>query len=255
MTRPCISITSFLVICQSLGPALADDPKPPVRTISVSGTAKVNVVPDEVVLTIGVEARNAKLDVAKKEVDAGIQKAIAVAKDSGIEAKDVQTDRLELRPEYEDREFAQQYSGKLPKLLGYFAHNRISITLRDVSKREDLITALLKAGINSIESVDFQTSKLREYRDQARLMAIRAAKEKAELMARELGMKVGKPVTITEQSYPSYYAGRSNRLSNVQQTVAEVPSAASEDGGTVALGQIGVSATVQIIFELVDTGS
>jgi len=178
---------------------------------------------------------------------------MALTKERGVEPKDVQTDQIEMHPTYDPFD--------AHTLVRYTVSNQIAITLRDVSKREGLITALFKAGLNTLSSIDFRTSKLREYRDQARVMAVRAAKDKAELLARELGMKVGKPLNIIEQGSPVYYGygGRYNRWSmaqqNQQNVAANAGGADTDDEGTVALGQIGINASVQVMFELVDGGS
>jgi uncharacterized protein YggE len=184
-----------LIVALISAPCMAGDESK--RTINVTGTATVKVVPDEVTLTIGVTNTNLALELAKKEVDAGIKKVMVVVKEMGIEAKDVQTDRLSMYPNYQYHNGAE--SDKPPTFVGYCVSNHVCIVLRDISKCEDLITALFAAGINTIDDVTFQTSKLREHRDQARLLAVRAAKEKAALIAGEFGMKVGKPITIKEE--------------------------------------------------------
>ncbi|HVP12579.1 MAG TPA: SIMPL domain-containing protein, partial [Phycisphaerae bacterium] len=181
--------TALILTFSSLPCMAGDETKPPTRTISVTGTATVKVVPDEVTLSIGVTSTNLSLETAKNEVDAAIKKVMAVVKEMQIEAKDVQTDRLSMRPKY------QQFCGaqsdrpdKPPVFVGYCVSNDVCIILRDTSRCEQLITALLAAGVNTIDDVDFETSKLRQHRDKARLMAVQVAKEKAALIAGEFGM-------------------------------------------------------------------
>ena len=241
-----MSLLFGLVLGLCLNPArsAADEEKPPQRTIIVNGTATVQVVPDEVVLTAGVEKLDLKLDVAADEVRAGIKQALAVAKEMGIEEKDLQTARLVVQPQYDE---GNAYRKGSRKLIGYLASGQIAITLREPSKCEELISSLLKAGINTIEDIDFRTSEAREYRDKARLMAVQAAKEKAALLAGEFGMTVGKPITIAEDPE----SGRSsNRGVLVNYLTGGGYRTEDGEGQTVALGQISITAKVSITFDL-----
>ncbi len=70
-------------------------------------------------------------------------------------------------------------------------------------------------GANRLYGVQFATSELRKYRDVARVMATRAAKEKAESLTREIGRKIGKAYSIEEEQAGSWDA----RLRNVSQNV------------------------------------
>jgi uncharacterized protein YggE len=80
-------------------PALsAETPMP--RTISTSGDAVVNVVPDEVVLGLGVETFASKLEDAKKANDERAAKLVAVIKAAGVEEKHIQTTTIQLEIRY-----------------------------------------------------------------------------------------------------------------------------------------------------------
>lgn len=72
------------------------------RLITVTGDAEVRVVPDEVILTLGVETWNKDLNIAKKENDQRIRKIVALAKKHKIETKHIQTDYISIEPRYED---------------------------------------------------------------------------------------------------------------------------------------------------------
>ncbi len=63
---------------------------------------------------------------------------------------------------------------------------------------EELVTKVLQAGVNYVHGIDFQTTEFKKYREQARNLALRAAKEKAEMMAGVLGQSAGAPIQINE---------------------------------------------------------
>ncbi len=220
----------------------------PPRTVSVSGSASVKVAPDQVLLTIGVETVAPGLAFAKSENDARVKKVLAALRSAGAEEKSLQTDHVSVEPRYE-------YDGKNgQRLVGYAVRRSAVATLKDVKKFEGLLSAALEAGANHVHGVDFQTTKLREHRDEARRLAIKAAREKAELLAGELGQKLGRPTAISEGNsrwwmpYGSW-GGRGAMMAQnaVQNAGGGGPS--SEDS-TVALGQISVDADVSVTFEL-----
>ena len=114
---------------------------------------------------------------------------------------------------------------------------------------------MLQAGATYIHGVDFRTTELRKYRDQARALAIKAAREKAEALARELGQQVGAPLHINEEQsgwyswYGSWWGGRYGNVAT-QNVVQNAGGQAWGGEGTIAPGQISVTARVAVEFEL-----
>lgn len=226
--------------------APADEPKTPTRTISVVSTGSVLVAPDEMGLTFGIEMVNEKLDVARQEVTAAVQRALAVAKDLGVDAKDMQTERYQMYPEYE----TLKDSGARGKLLGYLVRSRISLTLRDVSKADALLTSLLGAGIADIKAVEFRTSKLRQHRYEACASAMQAARDTASALASELGLRVGKAITVTEEAAAGDAPG-DRRSAPARPSEVDRSSGGPAGGAScIALGQIAVTASFLVVFAL-----
>ena len=117
-----------------------------------------------------------------------------------------------------------------------------TITLRDLSKYESLMTKLLEAGINRVNGINFGVSETRKYRDEARSKAVRAAKEKAAAMAADLGQTVGKPWDISEESGWNSYQYAANSFSNGRTREA--------DESAIAPGQLTIRASVKVSFQL-----
>lgn len=170
------------------------------RQISVTGNAEIRVKPDEVILNLGIETNDLKLDVAKNENDARVKRVLALGKAAGIEDKHIQTEYLNIEPRYRDYEDKRVF-------LGYWVRRSVALTLRDVTKFDDLLTKVVEGGANYVHGIEFRTTDLRKYRDQAREKAIVAAREKAEALSGALGLKLGKAKMIDEGSggwWPSY---------------------------------------------------
>src|SRR5215217_4614831 len=124
------------------------------RSINVSGDADVKVVPDEVVLTLGVETHDMNLSTAKKDNDERVQRIISISKEMGIESKYVQTNFISIQPRYKDSYDQQTF-------FGYWVQKTIVVTLKDLTKFEDLLTQFLEAGANYVQGIQFRTTELR----------------------------------------------------------------------------------------------
>ena len=139
------------------------------RSVQVSGAAVVNVTPDRAQVQLGVQSNGTAPDEVQKANFQEIQKVISAVRSLGVEAKDIATDYYIVYPVYDD------YNSLVIK--GYRIDNTVSITLRDVSLVDDVILIALKVGANEVQDVQFYTSELRKYRDQARELAMKAAFE------------------------------------------------------------------------------
>lgn len=219
------------------------------RLISVTGEAEVRVVPDEVVLTVGVETRDENLSKAKSDNDERVRKVLDLADDYGIESKHIQTSYISIEPRYDDDYFGSEV------LKDYWVRKTVVITLKDISKFEDLLTGLLEAEVNYVHGIQFRTSELRKHRDRARALAIKAAQEKAVDMAGELGQDVGRPWAINEyqsgwwSGYGSWW-GSGWGGSMTQNVIQDVGVGLDSGEGTLAPGQITVKAQVNVSFEM-----
>jgi len=217
--------------------------------ITVNGEAVVNVKPDKIVITLGGETWDADIVAAKQKNDEILKKARATIRDLGVPEREIQTDYLSIEPSYGYRK---------EDVLGYFVRNTIVVTLTDAAKVEKLITDVLQAGVNYIHGIDFQTTEFKKYREQARELALKAAKEKADKMAAVLGQSVGAPIQINESyggspwwywsSWSGWGYGRNQGMS--QNVVQNVQGGSSEISDTIALGKISIRAAVAVTFEL-----
>lgn len=229
----------FVVLLAVAANAFAED-KPEPRLVTVAGEAEVNVAPDEVVFDLTVSTFNRELRVAKSQTDERLKNVVALAKRYGVADADVQTDYINLTPRYRGDNEARA-------LLGYSVRKDLVLTLRDVTRAEGLLSELLAGDVTRINSVSFRSSQMRKYRDQARDMAMRAAREKAAALAGAVGQKIGRAYSIEEESpTPRGYASQ-NTMSNA---VSFDSDSASASEGTLALGLIKISARVTVKFEL-----
>jgi uncharacterized protein YggE len=235
-----------LSLVSAVSPAFSAraDETPP-RSLSTSGEAIVYVVPDEVIVNFGIETFSPDLDKAKSANDERASGLVKSIKGLGIDEKHIRTDTLQVQIQYRGR----AWEG----VEGYIARRAYSVTLKDTKLFEKLIDEALKNGANELAGFEFRTTELRKHRDEARVMAIRAAKEKAAALAKELDCGVGKPRLITENG-EGYFGGYGWRMANsmAQNAVQIAPGGGGESDESLPLGQIAVRATVSVTFDLTD---
>jgi uncharacterized protein YggE len=215
------------------------------RTITVTGAAQLKVVPDEVVIIVGIESHEKTLAASKMENDDALRKVLAAARKAGLDERSIATDHLSVSPVHHT-----SYHEK--KASEFSVSHTVVLTLREVSKFEALLTAVLDAGANHVHGVTFGTSELRKHRDQARALALRAAKEKATAMAAELGEALGRVQKIDEGEarWWSPYGFWGGRGLGAMQNVTQQAGGAPESVGGVAPGTIAIEASVKVTFSL-----
>ncbi|HJX82722.1 MAG TPA: SIMPL domain-containing protein [Candidatus Angelobacter sp.] len=216
--------------------AVAQDRLPP-RVVRVVGTSEVKVVPDLAVISIGVEKQNASASLAKRAADDAARRILADLRANGIAEKDIQTTFLSLQPQFNYR--------KGMRISYFVASQTLSITLRDLAQLDAVVESLIKAGANQLDSIEYQTGDLRKYRDQARDLAVKAAREKAQALAHALGQEVGKAYSIEEVAESSNQYSTS-LLSNTSYEYANKRPA----GPATAVGEKKISASVVVSFDL-----
>lgn len=217
--------------------------------ITVSGQAEMRVPPDEVVFTLEVESVDNDVLSAKKKTDESVKQVFALARDNKVNADDVQTSYISVEPKYntDDLEYGEERRAVKRVFLGYAVSKTIAIRLKDISRFDPLLSDVLKAGVTKVSNVEFRDSQIRKHRDQARAMAIRAAQEKANLLAREIGQTIGPAHSIIEgvaSRYPS------QTMMQNSTSVISGDLSAGESESAIAPGLISVTAQVTVSFIL-----
>jgi uncharacterized protein len=215
--------------------AYAQDNKGQVPQITVTGEGKIKVVPDRATVNVGVQNFGKDAKEVKNLNDETVDKVIKFLKKSGIAATDYRTNNVSLHKSYDYEKKKHHYQ----------ANQSISITMKDLSKYDDIMIGLNDAGVNSIQGVEFKSSKMEEYERDARKKAMMNAKQKAEDYVSVLGQKIGKALLINDNSqihYPQPYYNKS--MMAMDAMVAE----GSRE--TLAIGEIEIIANVSVSFIL-----
>lgn len=169
------------------------------NTINVQGNSELNFEPDQAEVWAGIQITKLTAEEAQSEANKVINDIIPALKQAGINEKDIETEQLSL---YEDRRWEEGTS----KIVGWRATQTLKIKTQDLTKVGTIVDIAVNNGANQINNINFglTEAKEQEYKQQALAQATTAAKEKAETIAENLGVKLGKVKTVSESDY--YYA-------------------------------------------------
>ncbi|HEX9980109.1 MAG TPA: SIMPL domain-containing protein [Flavobacterium sp.] len=206
----------------------------PLPQINVSGEGKVRVTPDQAFISISVDTKGNNAKDVKKQNDETVEKVVQAIRRSKLPKEDVQTKRVSLNPIYDYEK----------KKYTYAAAQTIEILLKDLSQYDALMEDLVNAGINRISNVEFRSSKIEQYRSEARKQAMQEARHKAEDYVSVLNQKIGAAINISDNTQVFY----------PQPAMYEMRAAKGEDNDapreTLAIGEINVTANVNVSFLL-----
>lgn len=234
-----------LVICAliTLAPASATgDSEGSIRKIKTRGSATIYVEPDKFALTARVQTTDKDLGHAYELHDEDSAAVLKLASKYGIKPQNVQTTSISVSPIYEGR-YSSQPSVK--QAQGYLVSKTVTFEFNERKTIAPLLKDVIEAGAQVVSGVTFGSTKMREYRDKARVQAMRAAREKAEQLAQSEGATVGKALEIDETES---YGFRGNLSNNVSMSEPQDSQEDISDG--IAVGRIPIKGSVRVIFEL-----
>ena len=163
-------------------------------SIEVTGSATINIVPDRITVEIGMEEYYRQKTfgdstlVKLSEIEKKVRKTLAEAgvPDSQITV----TDMGNYRNPY--------------KSVNFLMAKRISATVTDFDQIEKISDKLDRRGITSFNILKIDNSDMESYNRQGLVIALNAAKEKADDLAETAGLSISYPVSI-EENVPDYY--------------------------------------------------
>lgn len=161
------------------------------ETITVEGQGKVYVTPDIAVARMGVTTESEKSEEAVSKNNEKMNNIIKEIKAMGIEDKDIETVNYSLYPKYD-------YSGGRDTIIGYTLSQEINIKVRDFNQVSAVIQKATSLGANTINQLTFSVDNPEKAKNEAMQLAIEKAKEKAEVMAKASGLRLGKLVNVYE---------------------------------------------------------
>src|ERR1035437_5505007 len=252
---------------------------PNQNTITVSGTGKAYAIPNVATFSFTVSDTEKTVADAQTKATTAEKSALAVVRAAGVADKDIQTQYYSISPQYEYRNAvcpqpavynssassggsgsASVSSGiAIPTsapvsvtpiycpsgksvLTGYQVSESISVKLRDLSKAGSLLASLGSAGVSNLNGPSFGVDNPDSVQAEARSKAIADAKSKAQELAKELGVRIVRITSFSENngSYPGPIMYATSASTGSAKTAAP----------EIAAGQQEVNDNVTITYEI-----
>lgn len=218
-----------------------------VATVSTPGTATVNVEPDKVSVTIGVETEGETASEAAAANADLMEKVLAALRELGVKDEEMATSSYNVFPIYNTTapEFCIMIYPTPPECLpkneivGYKATNSVTVTVDADFDAGSVIDAAVEAGATNVNGAYFFVSqeKQQEVRDSLIGDAIANARSRADKAAEAVDMQVTgvKSISLNDVYFPVFYR----------------ELAADGAGSTPILpGQQQITMTVQVVFNM-----
>lgn len=172
------------------------------RTITISGEGKEVAIPDVAIVSLGYMTEKKTVSEAQRDMTQKINALIAAVKQQGIEAKDIKTTNYSVYPQYDWIDGRQVFRG-------YQASQSIEVKMRNFDTISPTLELVGTLGLNQVGGLQFTIDDIEAVRQKARLQALANAKEKADALARVMGVRLGKVISFSESGYapvpPIYY--------------------------------------------------
>lgn len=167
----------------------------PVESVSVTGEAKSIQTNQIASFSAGVDVVNENKDVAVKEVNTKVESMINAVKKFGVNQKDIQTQNVSI---YQNEESYWDNGVQKSRKGQWRVSNSVEITLREINKASELADVLTNSGANNVYGPNFRLDDTSEAEKGLFDAAMKDAKDKAELIAKSSGRKLGKVISVTE---------------------------------------------------------
>ncbi len=203
--------------------------------LDVVATGEVSRVPDLARIGAGVVTTAPTATAALAENARRMASVREALKRAGIADRDIQTSSINLYPDYRPDERGMG----TPQIIGYRASNEVSVRFRDIANTGKILDALVAQGANQINGPSLGIDKPEAAMDEARILAVTAARARADLYARAIGKRVGRILLISEGGGQPVPYGR-----------PMMREAAADASTQIEPGEQAVTASVMVSFEL-----
>lgn len=234
-------MSSIFRVLLLLIPAACSVAQEQPRTITVDGSAFAEIVPDMAIVRMSIVAREATLSSAQQKAAEVTGKLLELTDDLDIDRNKVDTTGASVRPDYRwNRQTEEQ------ELRGYIAERQISVELDDLDNLGALVEGAVRAGVNQVSPPLLDSSERKAVYRRALRAAAEDARANAEQLADALGTGLGKVIVVNAGSVtprpPMPYQAGLRAVAMEADAMAETYNAA----------ELSISASVTVVFELVD---
>ena len=240
-------VVSLFTVVKLVNEVRGNDDTKSLKVISVDGSGEVLAVSDIASLSINLSKEGKTAKEAQDLLNESITKTLTYLKSQKIEDKDIKSEYGGLSPKYSYQQpvcYTYPCPSYDPKITGYTATQTITVKVRIVDNASVIRTGLAEIGITDINGPTFSIDNEDAFKDQARSKAIEEARGKAKVLAKELGVRLGKVVNFSENNGGTYpmYSAKSVMMDSVSAGASVAP--------TLPKGENKITSNVTVTYEI-----
>lgn len=203
------------------------------HTLSVSGIGRISAKPDIALFKMNVSLEGYRLKGVQDQNTVVTNALVGFLKVEGVDAKDIQTSSYSIAPSWD-------YTNKGRKFRGFQIHNVLSVKVRDFEKIGTILEQAIGLGANDV-SFRFDFEEREKLKTKAQAEAIFDAKQKAKILAGELGVNLVRIVSFSDQA-------RGYALALKGEGAFEAEAAPGQPA--IEAGESDIESTVTVVFEM-----
>jgi uncharacterized protein len=221
----------------------------PLVKLSISETLRTP--PDEASITVGTQARAPTATAAAAANKEKTERLLATIRRAGIRERDIQTQGIQLSPEY--NYINDPATGRGRQVFnGYVASNSIQLKTRNIDTLTQLLDTLTQAGADTVYGPNFAIADPAPLRAEARRRALQRGQAEALEYARAQGFA---RVTLLSLEEGVSHRGTDivvtgTRIRNAEAGPPPPPPPAAERDGIVAPGQLETGVSLNLIYRM-----
>jgi uncharacterized protein YggE len=225
------------------------------NTITLAGHGEVSAVPDIATISFTIHKEGKTVKIAQDAVTKVEKPALDFLKNNGVEDKDVKTSNASFNQKYEYKNAVCPQPAVRPEaeimviepayycgegkqvLVGYESYETITVKIRKTDDMGKIMQGLGGLGVTDLSGPNFVVENEDALKAEARKKAIDQAKEKAKVLSKDLGVKLGKVMNFSEDgNYPvdPYGYGGGVKMMDSAMNSASAPAQIPKGENTIS---------------------
>ncbi len=242
-----IALCVVLGISALIGLKFLRGVNPAYNSITVTGQGEAVGVPDVATFYFSVSAEAKEASLAQDAVNKKMEPMVKALKELGIEERDIKTADYSVYPKYV---YGQVYCIQAPcsnqqKQDGYTANQSVTVKVRETANAGKAIQAATDNGATNISGLSFAIDDPDKLMNDAREDAIEDARDKAEVLADKLGVKLVRIVSYNEGG-----GGGVVMYATKEQSLGSSDAVSARPAPTLPTGENKVNLTVSVTYEI-----
>jgi len=242
-----LSIAGFLLIIL-LSSGTTDDKTEANKKIEVTGSAEMEIVPDEIYTTFTLKEY---LSTSKKKVrlDSVKSEFLRICKKAGIADSNIS---ISSYTGTENWDYYYWYK-KRHSEPDFMASISYTVKVSSTEKLDKIVAGLNEDAVSNFYISKTSHSKIEQFRKEVKTKALVAGKAKAEYLVKSIGEELDGALSIQEvdDSYNNYYYGYNSNL-NVSNSISQTSlnSGESNSSSTTSFQKIKLRYEMKVVFKL-----